>query len=48
MVYVIPDTALAHWLYFAAVLVVLSLAYIVFMKKYYYLHEEYLASLKKE
>lgn len=48
MVYVIPDTVLAHWLYFATVLVVLSLAYIVFMKKYYYLHEEYLASLKKE
>jgi len=36
------------WLAFlAAVIVVLVLAYVVFMKKYYHLHEEYLASLKK-
>ena len=26
---------------------VLALAYVAFMKKYYHLHEEYLASLKK-
>ena len=31
----------------AAVGVLLVLAYVVFMKKYYHLHEEYLASLKK-
>lgn len=30
------------WLYFAMVIFILSLAYIVFMKKYYYLHEDYL------
>jgi Ca2+/Na+ antiporter len=27
--------------------VVLALTYVLFMKKYYHLHEEYLASLKK-
>ena len=46
MVYLIPDTVLAHWIYLAAVIVVLVGAYVVFMKKYYHLHEEYLASLK--
>lgn len=30
------------WLYFVVVLVVLAVAYILFKKKYYYLHEEYL------
>lgn len=44
-IYVIPDTALAHWIYLIAVLVVLGIAYILFKKKYYHLHEEYLASL---
>jgi len=28
-------------------LAVMAVAYILFMKKYYHLHEEYLASLKK-
>lgn len=46
MVYLIPNTVLAHWIYLAAVIVVLVGAYVVFMKKYYHLHEEYLASLK--
>jgi UDP-N-acetylmuramyl pentapeptide phosphotransferase/UDP-N-acetylglucosamine-1-phosphate transferase len=44
-IYVIPNTALAHWIYLVAVLAVLSIAYILFKKKYYHLHEEYLASL---
>lgn len=44
-IYVIPNTALAHWIYLAAVLVVLGIAYILFKKKYYHLHEEYLATL---
>ena len=35
-----------HWIYLAAVLVVLSIAYIAFMKKYYHLHEEYLETCK--
>lgn len=45
MVYLIPDTALAHWIYLVVVGIVLAGAYILFMKKYYHLHEEYLASL---
>ena len=46
MVYLVPNTVSAHWIYLAAVAVVLTLAYVLFMKKYYHLHEEYLASLK--
>lgn len=46
-IYLIPNTALAHWLYLAGVLLILSVAYLLFMKKYYYLHEQYLLSLKK-
>ena len=47
MVYLIPNTVLAHWIYLVVVLVLLMTAYVLFMKKYYHLHEEYLASLKK-
>ena len=47
MVYLVPNTVLAHWIYQVAVAVVLALAYLLFMKKYYHLHEEYLESLKK-
>lgn len=47
MVYLVPQTVLAHWIYLVAVLVVLALAYVLFMKKYYHLHEEYLASIEK-
>lgn len=46
-IYVIPDTVLAHWIYLIAVVLVLAAAYVLFMKKYYHLHEEYLNSLKK-
>ena len=46
-IYVIPDTIAAHWVYFIGVIIVLCLAYIAFMKKYYHLHEEYLKSLKE-
>ena len=35
-----------HWIYLAAALALLSLAYVLFKKKYYHLHEQYLASLK--
>ena len=45
MVYLIPDTVLWHWCYLVVVMIVLALAYLLFMKKYYHLHEEYLASL---
>lgn len=47
MVYLVPNTALAHWIYLIVVALVLVAVYVVFMKKYYHLHEEYLASLKK-
>lgn len=47
MVCLIPNTVLAHWIYLVVVAVVLVAAYVLFMKKYYHLHEKYLASLKK-
>ena len=47
-VFLVPDTLTAHWLYLIGALLVLSLAYVCFKKKYYHLHEEYLASLKKK
>ena len=46
-IYFCPNTMFAHWLYLIGTLVVLAITYILFMKKYYHLHEEYLASLKK-
>ena len=46
MIYLVPNTVLAHWVYLVGVGVLLVCAYVVFMKKYYHLHEEYLASLK--
>ena len=46
MVYLIPNTVLAHWVYLVVVALVLAGAYVVFMKKYYHLHEEYLRSLQ--
>lgn len=45
-IYLIPNTIVAHWVYAIAVGMVLAGAYVVFMKKYYHLHEEYLASLE--
>ena len=44
-IYLCPNTVLCHWLYFVGALAVLALAYWLFMKKYYHLHEEYLAEL---
>ena len=46
MVYLIPNTAVAHWIYLVGVALVLVAAYVLFMRKYYHLHEEYLVSLK--
>lgn len=46
-IYLIPDTVLAHWIYLVCVILLLGAGYVRFMKKYYHLHEEYLASLKK-
>ena len=45
-IYLCPNTLLAHWIYFLCAAAVMGLAYILFMKKYYHLHEEYLESLK--
>lgn len=45
LIFVVPDTIVAHWLYFGGVAMVLGLGYILFMMKYYHLHEEYLQSL---
>jgi len=47
MVYLIPNSPLAHWIYLIVVGIILVGAYVVFMKKNYYLHEAYLKSLKK-
>lgn len=46
-IYLVPNTVLAHWVYMIGMILVLSGAYVLFMMKYYHLHEEYLASLKK-
>lgn len=46
-IYLCPDNVACHWIYLVGALFVLSLAYVLFKKKYYHLHEEYLASLKK-
>lgn len=46
-VFIVPNTFLAHWLYLIGALLVLTIVYVAFIKKYYYLHEEYLASLKR-
>jgi UDP-N-acetylmuramyl pentapeptide phosphotransferase/UDP-N-acetylglucosamine-1-phosphate transferase len=47
-IFLCPDTALAHWIYLALALVVLAAAYLLFMKKYYHLHAEYLESRKNQ
>lgn len=47
MVYVLPDQAVVHWVYLGIVIVLLAVAYLLFMKKYYHLHEKYLESLKR-
>lgn len=46
-IYLCPNTVLAHWIYLVSAIAMLAILYILFKKKYYHLHEEYLASLKK-
>ena len=46
-IYLCPNNKVAHWLYLLGALLLLSVAYVLFKKKYYHLHEEYLASLTK-
>jgi hypothetical protein len=47
MVYLVPCSVFWHWVYLVAVAIVLALGYVVFMRKYYHLHEEYLGRGKK-
>lgn len=47
-IYVCPDNVLCHLMYLIGAFVVLAVAYVLFKKKYYHLHEEYLASLKQK
>ena len=44
-IFIVPNDHLSHWIYLISVLLILTLAYVIFMKKYYHLHEEYLKSL---
>ena len=46
-IYLCPDSLAAHWGYLIGTTAVLAVAYVLFKKKYYHLHEEYLASLRK-
>ncbi len=45
-IYLCPNTIAFHWIYFGGVAIIFILAYILFVKKYYHLHEEYLSSLR--
>ena len=47
-IYLVPNTILAHWTYFLGSIIVLSVGYVLFKKKYYHLHEEYLRSLSSK
>ena len=46
-IYLCPDSVAAHWGYLVGATIALGIVYVLFKKKYYHLHEEYLASLKK-
>jgi len=45
-IYMIPNTIVAHWIYFVGALLIVCIGYVLFMKKYYHLHEEYLKGLE--
>ena len=42
----IPNTPAWHWGYFICICILLACGYLLFMRKYYHLHEEYLDSLQ--
>lgn len=46
-IYVCPNNVLCHWMYLIGAFVVLSVAYVAFMKKYYHLHQAYLDEIKR-
>jgi len=43
----IPNSPIWHWSYFIAICVILNIVYILFIKKYYHLHKEYLNTLNQ-
>lgn len=45
-IYLCPNSVSAHWIYLIGAGLVLAVAYVLFKKKYYHLHEAYLARLK--
>ena len=45
-IYLCPATVLAHWVYLVCAGLVLAVGYVLFMRKYYHLHEEYLRGLE--
>ena len=45
-IYFCPNTIVAHWIYLVGAGIVFMVAYVLFMMKYYHLHQEYLDSLK--
>ena len=45
-IYLCPNTTHCHWMYMIGALAGLAVAYVLFMKKYYHLHEEYLRSVE--
>ncbi|OYP42376.1 glycosyltransferase family 4 protein [Prevotella sp. P4-119] len=44
-IYLIPNTIVAHWAYLVGMFILLAVAYVLFKKKYYHLHEDYLKEL---
>lgn len=46
-IYWVPDTLVAHWIYLGVTVALLTVAYLLFIRKYYYLHEAYLALINK-
>ena len=46
-IYLCPNTVAAHWIYLIGAAAFFAIAYILFMKKYYHFHEDYLKSLAK-
>lgn len=46
-IYACPDTVLCHWIYLTGAIAILSACYVLFMKKYFHLHVEYLKSLNQ-
>ena len=44
-IFLCPNSSICHWIYLLCVMTLLTVAYVAFMKKYYHMHEKYLASL---